>query len=186
MKKSAGTLKRGNFIKLSGEVLQVLRTQRNFRVRGSANIKVRIRNVSSGAVQDKNFKADNSVELIDVETRPLQFLYKDTQTLHFMDSVSFEQYHVSAQIAGSFVKFLKEGEKIHIALHENKPLSIIPPKSVKLKVTQAHTAAKGDTATGAKKTVVVETGARVKVPLFIKKDETIVINPETGEYVERA
>jgi elongation factor P len=84
------------------------------------------------------------------------------------------------------VNFLKEGDSVYIVMHDGKPISMRPPQSVKLKVIEADDAVKGDTATAPKKTVTVETGVTVKVPLFIKKDEIIVINPETGEYVERA
>lgn len=102
-----------------------------------------------------------------------------------MDERSYEQYQLNLNSAGHLVNYLKEGDKLYVLMHEGKPLTLRPPQNVKLKVIKAEEAVKGDTVSGAKKIVTVETGVSVAAPLFIKVGDTIVINPETGEYVGR-
>ena len=102
-----------------------------------------------------------------------------------MDERTYNQFTLPLNIVGDVYKYFKEGDKMYIYLHDEKPLTLRPPMSVKLKVTAADAADKGDTVSGAKKPVTVETGATVMVPLFIKVGETITINPETGEYTGR-
>lgn len=185
MQTNAGSIKRGFFLQLDSDIFQVLKTDHNYRGRGAAYVKTRLRNVKTNGVVDKNFGTDETVDIIDVDTRPLQFLYKDDSALHFMDGTTYEQYELSAQVVGSIADYLKEGQTIHVSLYDDDPLAVIPPKQVRLMVTTAQDAVKGDTATAAKKQVVVETGATISVPLFIKKGDTVAINPETGDYVER-
>ena len=103
----------------------------------------------------------------------------------FMNNQTYEQYELKAEVIGDFAKYLKEGQSIYILLHDGQALSIRPPHTVKLKVIEAHDAVKGDTASGAKKIVKLETGVTISVPLFIKKGDIISVNPETGEYLER-
>ncbi|PJE63448.1 elongation factor P, partial [Candidatus Roizmanbacteria bacterium CG10_big_fil_rev_8_21_14_0_10_45_7] len=105
--------------------------------------------------------------------------------LVFMDEINYEQYEVPVLLAEDIAGLLKEGQSMYVLLHEGKPIGVIPPKKVVLKVVEADDAVKGDTATNAKKSVKVETGASILVPLFIKTGDTIVINPETGEYTGR-
>lgn len=185
MKTSAASLKKGQFVLLNGSMWQVLKTDFNYRGRGSASVKTRIRNVESGAVLEHTTKSDYVFDTPEVDVVQMQFLYKDGQFVHFMELHTFEQHQVAVGIVGDVVNYLKEGDLLYVLLYEGKPLTIRPPQSVRLKIIEADDAVKGDTATAPKKTAVVETGVSVKVPLFIKKGDTIVINPETGEYIER-
>ncbi|MFA6532834.1 MAG: elongation factor P, partial [Patescibacteria group bacterium] len=114
-----------------------------------------------------------------------QYLYKDNENLYFMDERTFNQSSLPISVVGEVTRFFKDGEKMFVYMYEDKPLTIRPPSSVRLKIVEAEDAAKGDTVSGAKKPVKVETGAIVMVPIFVKIGETISINPETGEYTGR-
>ncbi len=186
MKINAGSLKKGTCLNLEDEIYIVLKADHNFRGRGAAYLKTRIRNIKTGSVLDRTFRGDELVEVVEVETIALQYLYADNQDLYFMNNRSYEQFTINKSVVGDLVDYLKEGQALHVSFHEGMPLTIIPPKSVTLRVAQADDADKGDTTGSARKIVTMETGAKVKVPLFIKQDEMIVVSPETGEYVERA
>lgn len=132
-----------------------------------------------------SFRTADGVEILDVDTIKMQYLYRDPNYVYLMDNQTFEQHQVDIKLIGTIAEYLKEGDTILVLMYEGKALSIRPPQSVSLKVTEAEHAVKGDTATAAKKTVLLETGTKASVPLFIKSGDVIVINPETGEYVER-
>lgn len=187
MKIQAGNLKKGQFIIHNNEkeIWQVQKTEFYSPGKGSALMKTTIKNITSGKTLAYTFKSNEEVETVEIEAVELQYLYKDVGLLYFINEKNFEQYSLPVSLAGNIANFLKEGEKIYVLLYENKPLGLRPPQSVRLKVIKAEEAVKGDTVSGAKKLVTVETGVKVFAPLFIKTGDTIVINPETGEYVER-
>lgn len=185
MRIEAGNLKKGQFILHNNEIWQVQKTEFYSPGKGSALMKTVIKNINTGKTLAYTFKSNEDVETVDVEAVELQYLYKDTNFLYFMNEKNFDQYQLPISSAGEIANFLKEGDKIYVLLYDNKPIGIRPPQSVRLKVIQSEEAVKGDTVSGAKKVVTVETGAKVSVPLFIKTGDLIVINPETGEYVER-
>lgn len=185
MKKTAGDLKKGDFIFHQGGIWQVQKTEFNFQGRGQATMRTKLKNVASSKNVDNNYRTGDGVETVDVDTIEMQFLYKDGQELHFMDARSYNQYSIPSELVGRVTDFLKDGDRYWVLMHNDKPLSVRPPASVKLKVAQTESAARGDTVSGAKKPAVLETGVTVMVPLFIKTGEMIVVNPETGEYVER-
>lgn len=185
MQVDAGSLKKGEFIELNHEIFQVLKTEHNFRGRGSASLRVKLKNVKTGNSLETNFRTNDTIDHIDVDVTKVRFLYKDANALHFMDERTYEQHQISSKVVGSTANFLKEGDIIFVLMYQGETIAIRPPQSVRLKVTKAEDAIKGDTATSTKKPVTVETGITVNVPLFIKTGDTIVINPETGEYVER-
>ncbi len=185
MKTNAGNLKKGQFISHAGESWQVHKAEFYSPGKGSALMRASLKNISSGKTLAYNFKSNEGVETLDIDVVELQYLYKDANFLYFMNQRTYEQHQLPLAPAGKVVNYLKDGDKLYVLMHEGKPLSLRPPQNVKLKVIKAEESAKGDTVTGAKKIVTVETGASVAVPLFIKVDDTIAINPETGEYVER-
>lgn len=186
MKINAGNLKKGDFIEKDGEIWQVQKAEFYSPGKGSALMKTRLKAVKSAKTVEATFKSNETIETIDIDTVGLQYLYRDNQFLHFMNERTFEQYQLPQELAGSVVNYLKEGDKLFVLLHDGEPISLRPPQSVRLKVVKAEEAVRGDTVSSAKKAVTVETGATVLAPLFIKVGDTIVINPETGEYVERA
>jgi len=176
----------GNFIKYNGDlyVLTELihRTPGNLR----AFYQAKMRNVKSGKTGENRFRPDEEVEIIRVEERDLQYLYKDGNAIVCMDTNTFEQVYVDEKLFGDSEKFLKEGFMVTVSFDENEsPVYALPPKSVELEITYTEPGIKGDTATNSMKFATVETGAEVRVPLFINNGERIKINPSTGEYMER-
>uniref|UniRef100_A0A831Z023 Elongation factor P n=1 Tax=candidate division WWE3 bacterium TaxID=2053526 RepID=A0A831Z023_UNCKA len=154
--------------------------------RGSATIKVKVRDMKSGSVLEKTFISGATVEEGEIERRKAQFLYSDEKNLNFMDPVSFEQFSISKSIGGGAEKFLEEGAEIFLQIFQGEPIHIELPLKVSLKVTEAPPGEKGDTKQGGSKEAVVETGYRLQVPLFVSVGDMIQINTESGEYAGRA
>ncbi len=182
---NAGNLKKGEFVRHLNDIWQVQKADFYSPGKGSALMKARIKNLVTGKNIDYAYKSNEQVELVDVASIEMQYLYKDNENLYFMDERTYNQFSVPSGVVGEISRFFKEGEKMYVYLHDDVPLTVRPPMSVKLKVTEAEDAAKGDTVSGAKKQVTVETGAKVLVPIFVKVGETISINPETAEYTGR-
>ena len=178
--------KKGMFVKFKDEPHQIIETQHVNPGKGSAFVRTRLKSVKTGKVQDFTYKSGESAEELLVETREMQYLYKENDAYLFMDNQTYEQYSVPAGLLGDFVKFLKPNDIYQIMIYEEQAIGVRLPKKVRLMVTEAHDAARGDTVGGAMKMVTIETGADVAVPLFIKQGEIIAIDPETGTYVERA
>ncbi len=185
MKTNAGNLKKGDFILHQGEIWQIQKAEFYSPGKGSALMKTKIKNLLSGKNIDFTYKSNEQVETVDVESIEMQYLYKDDANLYFMDERTYNQYPIPLNVIGEVANFLKEGSKVFIYLHNDQPLTIRPPMSVKLKVIETEEAVKGDTVTGAKKPAKLETGATILVPLFIKVNDVVVVNPETGEYTGR-
>lgn len=185
MKVNAGNLKKGDFVTYQGTIWQVQKADFYSPGKGSALMKARIKNLLSEKNIEYAYKSNEQVDVLDVTSVEMQYLYKDNENLYFMDERTYNQFSLPLSAAGSVSKFFKEGEKMFVYLYDDKPLTVRPPSSVKLKIIEAEDSAKGDTVSGAKKPVRVETGAIVLVPIFIKIGETISINPETGEYTGR-
>ena len=185
MKINAGNLKKGDFVYHQGEIWQVQKADFYSPGKGSALMKTRIKNLVSGKNIEYTYKSAEQVETLDVESIEMQYLYKDHENCYFMNERTYNQYTVPLGVVGSVADFFKEGDKMYVYLHDDKPLTLRPPLSVKLKVVEAEDAVKGDTVSGAKKSVKLETGASILVPIFIKVGDTITVNPETGEYTWR-
>lgn len=186
MKTSAGNIKKGEFVYHQGEIWQVMKAEFYSPGKGSALMKARLKNILSGKNVDYTYKSNETVETVDVEAIEVQYLYKDNQNVYFMNEKNYAQYSLALSVVGNAANFLKEGNKYFIYIHDEQTLNMRPPQSVKLKVIETEEAIKGDSVTGAKKLAKVETGVNVNVPLFIKTGDFIVVNPETGAYVERA
>lgn len=182
---SAGNIKKGDFVFHGGEIWQVQKAEFYSPGKGSALMKSKIKNIATGKNVDYTYKSNETVETVEVETVEMQYLYKDTDNLYLMNPRNYSQYQIPLTVVGEITDFLKEGNAYFVYLHDDKPLNLRPPMSVRLKVIETEDSIKGDTVTGAKKAATVETGVTVMVPLFVKKGETIVVNPETGAYVER-
>lgn len=182
---SAGNLKKGEFIKYQNEIWQVQKAEFYSPGKGSALMRAKIKNVVSGKNIDYTFKSNEFVETIEVESIEMQYLYKDNENAYYMDERTYNQFSIPLSVVGEAIRFFKEGEKMYVYVQNEQPLSIKPPMSVRLKVIETEDAVKGDTVSGAKKQATLETGAQIGVPLFVKKGDTITLNPEIGEYVER-
>lgn len=153
--------------------------------RGAANIKVKVKDLKSGATLEKSFMSGASVEEAEVERKKAQYLYSDAANLYFMDPQSFEQFPILRRGFGGQERFLKEGSEVMLLFFQNEPLSIELPLKVELKVIEAAPGEKGDTKQGGTKEATLETGYKLQVPLFIKVDDLIQVNTETGDYVGR-
>ena len=185
MKVSAGNLKKGDFVNYQGEIWQIQKAEFYSPGKGSALMKTRIKNVVNGKNVDYTFKSNEIVETLEVESIEMQYLYKDAEYAYFMNERTYNQYQLPLAVVGDMINFMKDGTRYYIFLHNDQPLNIRPSLSERLQVVETEDAVKGDTVSGAKKTAVLETGATVMVPLFVKKGEVIIVNPETGQYVGR-
>ena len=178
--------KKGIFIEFKGEPHQIVDMQFVNPGKGSAFVRTKLKNIKTGRVTDFTFKSGEAADELTVDTHEMQYLYKEAQVYVFMDNRSYEQYQLPASLLGDFVKYLKSNDVYQVLVHGDEPVGIRFPKKVYLKVTEAEEGAKGNTATGATKTVRTETGLMVTVPLFIKTGDSIAVDPATGEYLERA
>lgn len=154
--------------------------------KGQAFSRVRIRNLKTGRVVEKTYKSGESVEAADVVDTQLQYLYSDGSYWHFMDPDSFEQYQADETAVGEAAKWIKDQDMCAVTLWNGAPLSIEPPNFVVLKIVETDPGLKGDTSGGGGKPATLETGAVVRVPLFVQTDETIKVDTRSGEYVSRA
>jgi len=154
--------------------------------KGQAFNRVKIRNLKTGRVIERTFKSGESVEAADVMDVELQFLYGDGEFWHFMDTQSYEQQAADATAVGDAAKWLKEQDMCEVTLWNGAPLAVTPPNFVLLKVTDTDPGVRGDTSGGGGKPATLETGAVVRVPLFINIGETLKIDTRTGEYVGRS
>ncbi len=153
--------------------------------KGQAFNRVKVRNLKTGRVIERTFKSGESVEAADVVDLELQYLYNDGDQWHFMDPQSFDQYTASKTAVGDAVKWIKEQDICTVTLWNNEPLSVEPPNFVQLKVVDTDPGVRGDTSGGGGKPATLETGAVVRVPLFIEIGEVLKVDTRTGEYVAR-
>jgi len=155
--------------------------------KGSAFYRTKMKSLESGKVIEITFKSGETVNIADIEKRKMQYLYKDNEGYHFMDPASYEQVAISEGMVGEKGVYLKDGTDALVILHDGNAIAIEVPRKVTLKVTEAEPAVKGDTASGnVTKEVTLENGLKIRAPMFIKEGELLVINTDTGEYVERA
>jgi len=153
--------------------------------KGQAFNRVKLRNLKTGRVLEKTFKSGESLEAADVVETSMQYLYSDGEHWHFMDPKTFEQISAGGAAVEDAKQWLKEQDTCVVTLYNGSPLSIEPPTFVTLKVTETDPGLKGDTAQGGSKPATLETGAVVRVPLFVDQGELIKIDTRTGEYVSR-
>ena len=153
--------------------------------KGQAFSRVKIRNLKTGRVVEKTFKSGESVEAADVMDTDMQYLYADGEFWYFMDPNTFEQLGASETAVGDVKQWLKEQDTVEVTLWNGVPLSVTTPNFVELKIAQTDPGLKGDTAQGGTKPATMETGAVIKVPLFIEEGEIIKIDTRTGEYAGR-
>jgi elongation factor P len=178
-------LRKGTTFTLDGELYKVIEFQHHKPGRGKAVIRTRIRNLRTGATIDKNFISGDRVEDIRIERVEVQYLYNDGTFYYFMNQETYEQILLSAATLGDSVQYLVDNMTLNISVYENEPIDIDLPTTVDLEVVEAPMAVAGDTATGATKTVTLESGLQVNVPLFVNQGDTIRVDTRTGEYLTR-
>ncbi len=181
----AGELKRGITIELDGQLYQVLDYQHIKMGRGSAQVRLKLRDVVAGHTTERSFQASETFTRAFLERRPAQYLYNDGSLYHFMDTKSFEQMAIDKQMLGDALNYLKDGASLEILTHKGKSVGIQLPVSVELKVTETGPGFKGDTASAGSKPAELETGMTIKVPFFINTGDVIKVDTRSGEYLER-
>lgn len=182
---SAGEFRNGVTMEYEGNIYQVLEFQHVKPGKGAAFVRTKLKNLVSGAVVEKTFRPTEKMPKAHIDRKDMTYLYNDGELYNFMDVETYDQIAISAEEVGDTLKFVKENEVVKVLSHQGNVFGIEPPLFVELEVTETEPGFKGDTATGATKPAVVETGAQVNVPLFISEGEIIKIDTRTGEYLGR-
>lgn len=178
-------LRNGAVFKESGNLLQVITYDHVKMGRGSGTIKLRVRNLRTGSVTDKSFITGARVEEANVIKKKAQYLYKDGESLNFMDPVSFEQFPLSASVAGDQAKFLKEGMEVTLIVSEDEALGMELPLNLVYEIAETGPGEKGNTVSNVFKEATLDNGLVVKVPMFMKVGEKVKVDTRTGAYIER-
>lgn len=181
----AGQIEKGMALLMKGQPFVVVEREFVNPGKGSAFVRAKLKSPATGQVLRETLKTQDSVEDIMVEDKDCQYLYNDGESYHFMDNETFEQFEIPMASFPDYQYLMRDGDTYRLTLWENRPLEIVIPYKVVYKVAEAEDAIKGDTVNGASKVVVTETGLKVKVPIFIKQGERILVNTETKEYIER-
>jgi elongation factor P len=182
---STNDLKNGMTLELDGTLFQVVEFQHVKPGKGGAFVRTKLRNVRTGSVVERTFNAGVKVGLAIVERKDMQYLYRDGESLTFMDMSSYEQIPVPAEIVGDGASWLSEGATAQVAMHQGTPIGVELPASVTLAITKTQPAVKGDTKNNAMKPAVLETGAEIQVPMFVEEGERVKVDTRSGAYMER-
>ena len=182
----AGDFKNGVTFELDGSVLQVVEFQHVKPGKGAAFVRTKLKNVITGAVTERTFSPTDKFEPARIERKEMQYSYNDGDLYYFMDMETFDMIPLNSDVLPDSFKFVKEEMMCKIVSYKGQVFSVEPPTFVELKVVDTEPGFKGDTATGTTKPATLETGAVIKVPLFIDVDTMIRIDTRTGEYLERA
>ncbi len=182
---SAGDFRNGITIELEGNVFQIIEFQHVKPGKGAAFVRTKLKNIKSGGVVEKTFRPTEKCPQARIDRREMQYLYADGDLYNFMDTENYEQMAMSVADIKDSMKFVKENEMVKMLSHNGSVFAVEPPLFVELEITETEPGFKGDTATGATKPAVVETGATVYVPLFVNQGDVIKIDTRTGEYLSR-
>ncbi|MFM8330091.1 MAG: elongation factor P [Candidatus Methylumidiphilus sp.] len=178
--------KNGMKLMLDGEPVVLLENEFVKPGKGQAFNRVKFRFLKTGRVLERTLKSGETMETADVADTDLKYLYNDAEGWHFMDETSYEQYAVDPETVGEARKWLREQDVCMVTFYNGQPLIITPPNSVILKIVETDPGVRGDTSGGGGKPAKLETGAVVRVPLFVQQDELIKVDTRTGEYLSRA
>ena len=179
-------LSRGIFIRHSGQLCRVLDYQHTMPGKGGAFYQVKMKNAVTGKSMDHRFRSGENIDIVRVEEKEMQFLYKDGSNLMLMDTETYEQFSIDEEMIGDAMKYVKEEMMLSVYLDDGNPIMADAPNHVVLEITYSEPGVKGDTANNPTKRATLETGAEVQVPLFVNQGDKIRVDTRTGEYVERA
>ena len=182
---SAGDFKNGITIEIEGNIYQIMEFQHVKPGKGAAFVRTKLKNIISGGVVEKTFRPTEKFENAHIERKDMQYLYQDGDLYNFMDMETYDQIALNSDVVGDALKFVKENETVKICSHNGNVFSVEPPLFVELAITETEPGVKGDTAQGATKPAIVETGATVMVPLFVETGDVLKIDTRTGEYLSR-
>ncbi|MFR6496428.1 MAG: elongation factor P [Ruminococcus sp.] len=183
---SAGDFRNGITFELDGNVVQVIEFQHVKPGKGAAFVRTKYKNVITGAVVERSFNPTDKYPTAYIERKDMQYLYNDGDLYYFMDMETYEQQPIDSSKLGPAFQFVKENMEVKVLSYKGNVFGVEPPNFVELEVTETDPGFKGDTATNATKPATLETGAEIKVPLFINQGDMIRIDTRTGEYMERA
>ena len=182
---SAGDFRNGITIEIDSNIFQIIEFQHVKPGKGAAFVRTKLKNIKSGGVIEKTFRPTEKCPQARIDRKDMQYLYSDGDLFHFMDQETFEQIALNEDSVGDSLKFVKENDICKVCSHNGSVFAIEPPLFVELEITDTEPGFKGDTATGATKPAVVETGATVYVPLFVELGDKIKIDTRSGEYLSR-
>ena len=183
---SAGDFRNGMCFEMDNHVYQVVEFQHVKPGKGAAFVRTKYKNVKTGSVVERSFNPNEKFEQAQLDRRDMQYIYSDGELYYFMDQESYEQIPIHAEQIGDSIKFLKEEAVCKVLSYKGEIFSVELPITVELLITECEPGVKGDTTNNASKYATLETGAVVKVPLFVNQDEKIRVDTRTGEYLERA
>ena len=183
---TAGDFRNGVTFEMDGNVYSIIEFQHVKPGKGAAFVRTKIRNVISGAVTEKTFNPNDKYPTAFIERKDMEYLYNDGDLYYFMDSETYEQLPISPNVLGDNFRFVKENMVCKVLSYKGNVFGIEPPNFVELQVAETEPGVKGDTATNVTKPATLETGAEIKVPIFINEGEMIRVDTRTGEYMERA
>ena len=182
---SAGDFRNGVTIELEGNIFQIIEFQHVKPGKGTAFVRTKLKNIKSGGVVEKTFRPTEKCPQARIDRKDMQYLYSDGDLFYFMDVESYDQIALAQDAIGDALTFVKENEMCKVCSHNGNVFAVEPPLFVELVITETEPGFKGDTATGATKPAIVETGAKVMVPLFVEIGNVIKIDTRTGEYLSR-
>ncbi|HAV00931.1 MAG: elongation factor P [Lachnospiraceae bacterium] len=182
---SAGDFRNGLTVEMDGSVFQILEFQHVKPGKGAAFVRTKLKNVINGGVVEKSFRPTEKFPQARIDRVDMQYLYADGDLYNFMNTETYDQVALDKNTIGDALKFVKENEMVKICSYNGSVFAVEPPMFVELEVTETEPGFKGDTATGANKPAIVETGASVNVPLFVEIGNKIKIDTRTGEYLSR-
>ena len=182
---SAGDFRNGITLEIDGQVVQIMEFQHVKPGKGAAFVRTKLKNVINGGVVERTFRPTEKFPQARIDRVDMQYLYADGELYNFMNQETYDQVALNQDIIGDALKFVKENEVCKVCSYNGNVFSVEPPLFVELEITETEPGFKGDTATGATKPAVVETGATVSVPLFVEQDDVIKIDTRTGEYLSR-
>ena len=182
---SAGDFRNGKTLEIEGTVYQILEFQHVKPGKGAAFVRTKLKDIKNGGVVEKTFRPTEKFPEARIDRKDMQYLYQDGDLYNFMDMETYDQIALNSDVVGDALKFVKENETVKICSHNGNVFSVEPPLFVELAITETEPGFKGDTAQGATKPAIVETGATVMVPLFVETGDVLKIDTRTGEYLSR-
>ena len=182
---TAGDFKNGITLEYDGNICQIIEFQHVKPGKGAAFVRTKLRNIISGGIVETSFRPTEKFPLARIDRKDMQYLYGDDDFYNFMDVETYDQISLTKDSVGDALKFVKENEMCKVCSHNGNVFAVEPPLFVELEITDTEPGFKGDTATGATKPAIVETGAKVMVPLFVEIGNVIKIDTRTGEYLSR-
>lgn len=182
---SAGDFRKGVTIDIDGVVWQIVDFQHVKPGKGAAFVRTKLKNIVTGATLERTFNPSEKYPLAHIERKEMQYLYNDGELYHFMDTETFEQLPLNYDAVEDAIGFIAENSNVTIAFYRGVPFSVSAPNFVELTITETDPGFKGDTATGATKPAILETGYKINVPLFVETGDRIRVDTRTGDYMER-